>query len=71
MKLLLKVMLFIGLAIGSSAYATSLTAASAAGSFSSATKSNNDLGNTQPVFLPVQQAFQVDALVENQSLKLN
>jgi thiol:disulfide interchange protein len=71
MKLLLKVMLLIGLAMASSAYATSLTAASAAGSFSSATKSNNDLSNTQPVFLPVQQAFQVDALVENQSLKLN
>jgi thiol:disulfide interchange protein len=71
MKLLLKVLLMIGLAIGSSAYATSLTAASAAGSFSSAAKSSSDFGNTQPVFLPVQQAFQVDVLVENQALELN
>ena len=41
-----------------------------AGSFSSATKSNT-LGNTQPVFLPVQQAFQVEAVLDNQRLNLH
>ena len=70
MKLLLKVLLFFVLAIGSSAYATSLTASSAADSFSSATTSNT-LGNTQPVFLPVQQAFQVEAVLDNQRLNLH
>ena len=70
MKLLLKALLFVGLAIGSSANATSLTAPSAAGSFSPATTSKNDLENTQPVFLPVQQAFKVEAVLDKQRLNL-
>ena len=70
MKLLLNALLFVGLAIGSSANATSLTAPSAAGSFSPATTSKNDLENTQPVFLAVQQAFKVEAVLDNQRLNL-
>ena len=70
MKLLLKALLFVGLSIGSSANATSLTAPSAAGSFSPATTSKNDLENTQPVFLPVQQAFKVEAVLDKQRLNL-
>ena len=70
MKLLLKALLFVGLAIGSSANATSLTAPSAASSFSPATTSKNDLENTQPVFLPVQQAFKVEAVLDKQRLNL-
>lgn len=71
MKRLLKALLLINLTIGCSAYATSLTATSAAGSFSPATTPSSALADTQPVFLPVHQAFQVEAAVDNQRLKLH
>jgi len=70
MKQLLKAMLMMTLLVASSSYSTTLTATTAAGGFSSVTQSNNQLQSSTPEFLPVQQAFQVKALVENQRLSL-
>lgn len=70
MKQLLKAMLMMTLLVASSSYSTTLTATTAAGGFSSETQSNNQLQSSTPEFLPVQQAFQVKALVENQRLSL-
>jgi thiol:disulfide interchange protein len=70
MKQLLKAMLMMTLLVTSSSYSTTLTATTAAGGFSSVTQSNNQLQSSTPEFLPVQQAFQVKALVENQRLSL-
>ena len=71
MKQLLKALLMMTLLVASSSYSTSLTATSAAGGFSLAPQSNNQLQSSAPEFLPVQQAFQVKALIENQRLSLN
>jgi thiol:disulfide interchange protein DsbD len=71
MKLLFKILLLMGLAFGSPTYATSLSAVTASGNFSVATNTNIAVQNNQPVFLPVQQAFQVEALVNNQTLTLH
>jgi thiol:disulfide interchange protein DsbD len=71
MKQLFKILLLMGLVFGPPAHATSLTAMKAAGSFSVATQSNVAVQNNQPVFLPVQQAFQVKASVNNQRLTLD
>lgn len=70
MKQLLKAMLMMTLLVTSSSYSTTLTATTAAGGFSSVTQPNNQLQSSTPEFLPVQQAFQVKALVENQRLSL-
>ncbi|MGB0458377.1 MAG: protein-disulfide reductase DsbD family protein [Porticoccaceae bacterium] len=70
MKQLLKAMLMMTILVASSSYSTTLTATTAAGGFSSVTQSNNQLQSSTPEFLPVQQAFQVKALVENQRLSL-
>lgn len=68
---LLRALLLMTLFFGSSSYATSLTATTTTNSFSSVTKTNNELQNSAPVFLPVEQAFQVNALLENQRLTLH
>ena len=71
MKQLLKALLMMTLLVASSSHSTSLTATSAAGGFSLVPQSNNQLQSSAPEFLPVQQAFQVKALIENQRLSLN
>jgi thiol:disulfide interchange protein len=71
MKQWLKIPLLMTLLLGSLSYATSLTAITAADSFSATAKSDNQLQTSTPVFLPVDQAFQVKALLENQRLTLD
>ena len=71
MMQLLKALLMMTLFVASSSHSTSLTATTAAGGFSSVTKANSQLQSSAPVFLPVQQAFQVKASIENQRLSLN
>lgn len=71
MKQWLKIQLLMTLLLGSLSYATSLTAISATDSLSAAAKSDNQLQTSTPVFLPVDQAFQVKALLENQRLTLD
>ena len=71
MMQLLKALLMMTLLVASSSHSTSLTATTATGGFSSVTKANSQLQSSAPVFLPVQQAFQVKALVEDQRLSLN
>lgn len=71
MKQLLKALLLMTFFLVSSSQASSLSAVSAAGSFSPVTKANTELQNSAPVFLPVQQAFQVDVFLDGQNLSLN
>lgn len=71
MKPLLQALLMITLLVGSSSNASSITAAKAAGSFSTVASASSQLQTSAPVFLPVQQAFQVTAKIENQRLSLN
>jgi len=71
MKQLLKALLLTTLVFAASAHASSLSAVKAASGFSSVPSTNTELQNNQPVFLPVQQAFQVEALLNNQTLTLN
>ena len=71
MKPLLKALLTMTLLVGYSSYATALTATTVAGGFSSVASENIQLQTSAPVFLPVQQAFQVTAKVENQRLSLD
>ncbi|MFL2500014.1 MAG: protein-disulfide reductase DsbD family protein [Porticoccaceae bacterium] len=71
MKQLLKALLLMTFFLVSSTQASSLSAVSAAGSFSPVTKASTELKNSAPVFLPVQQAFQVDVFLDGQNLSLN
>jgi thiol:disulfide interchange protein DsbD len=71
MMQLLKALLMMTLLVASSSHSTSLTATTATGGFSSVTKANSQLQSSAPVFLPVQQAFQVKASIEDQHLSLN
>jgi thiol:disulfide interchange protein DsbD len=71
MKQLLKALLLTTLVFAASAHASSLSAVKATSGFSSITSANTELQNNPPVFLPVQQAFQVEALLINQTLTLN
>ena len=71
MKQLLKALLLMTFFLVSSTQASSLSAVSAAGSFSRVTKASTELKNSAPVFLPVQQAFQVDVFLDGQNLSLN
>lgn len=71
MKQLLKALLLMTFFLISSTQASSLSAVSAAGSFSPVTKANTELQNSAPAFLPVQQAFQVDVFLDGQNLSLN
>ena len=71
MKQLLQALLLMTFFLISSTQATSLSASSAAGSSSPVTKANTELQNSAPVFLPVQQAFQVHVFLDGQNLSLN
>lgn len=71
MMQLLKALLMMTLLVASSSHSTSLTATTETGGFSSVTKANSQLQSSAPVFLPVQQAFQVKASIEDQRLSLN
>ena len=71
MNQLFKIPLLMTLLLGSLSFASSLTAINASSSFLTATKSDNQLQTSNTEFLPVAQAFQVEALVENQRLILD
>lgn len=71
MKQWLKIPLLMTLLLGSLSYASSLTAITATDSFTATAKSDYQLQTSTPVFLPVDQAFQVKALLENQRLTLH
>jgi thiol:disulfide interchange protein DsbD len=71
MKQWLKIPLLMTLLLGSLSHASSLTAITATDSFTTTAKSDYQLQTSTPVFLPVDQAFQVKALLENQRLTLH